>query len=209
MVLIVASSFTIEPIDQIDFTSDQPQKKEQRIKVMVNKNGKTTQIDTTFTTFDEKKIQLIIDSVLKKVEMGGMDMKGKHIMIVNKGKAMKKDGHPDSMCVMVITGDSSKHINTHKVMKFDNGKSMIIMNEGGQGDFDFSVPPPPPPPGFNMIHKSMRDPFAFDPTDKSIESYNKKDLGKGREKITIIRKKSVEQTDQQDIQVKVITEDKK
>jgi hypothetical protein len=36
------------------------------------------------------------------------------------------------------------------------------------------------------------DPFAFDPTDTTIVSYNKKDMGKGLEKITIVRKKAVQ-----------------
>ena len=33
------------------------------------------------------------------------------------------------------------------------------------------------------------DPFSFHPTDPSIVSYRKKDVGKGLEKITIVRKK--------------------
>jgi hypothetical protein len=40
--------------------------------------------------------------------------------------------------------------------------------------------------------RKVRDPFAFDPTDPTIVSYQKKDVGKDEEKITIVRKKAVQ-----------------
>ena len=40
--------------------------------------------------------------------------------------------------------------------------------------------------------RKVRNPFAFDPTDPTIVSYKKKDVGKDEEKITIVRKKAVQ-----------------
>ena len=54
------------------------------------------------------------------------------------------------------------------------------------------------------------DPFSFDTKDESIISYEKKDIGKGLEKITIIRKKRVESEINKDVEVKVeVSDDQK
>ncbi len=71
--------------------------------------------------------------------------------------------------------------------KVDSMLSKLEMDEGEL------VPPPPPPlpplPPFAMHQRLGGDHFAFDSIDESILSYEKKDMGNGLEKITIIRKK--------------------
>ena len=42
--LFVASSFTFGPVDDAQLTGNDPQKKEQRVKVVVNVDGKQTEI---------------------------------------------------------------------------------------------------------------------------------------------------------------------
>ena len=78
------------------------------------------------------------------------------------------------------------------------------------------IPPPPPPPvpPFPKSNSSYLqfgvDPFSFDTKDASIISYEKKDIGKGLEKITIIRKKRDESDTNKDLEVKVeVTDDQK
>jgi len=54
------------------------------------------------------------------------------------------------------------------------------------------MPPRPPRPPFIFEGQFNADQFAVDSKDESIISYEKKDIGKGLEKITIIRKKRPE-----------------
>ena len=51
------------------------------------------------------------------------------------------------------------------------------------------------------------DPFAMDPDNKDIVSYDRKDIGKGLEKITIVRKKHDPEA-KKEVKVQVHVQDK-
>ena len=164
------------------------QKKEQHVKVMVNQNGKTIKIDTTFNLPDEKLIQFKVDSIMKKYGKGGMAAGDEKVIILRNGNHMiMSQGGKDSpgeeqMSIFYTTNDSGKVKHERKVIRM--------------------IPPPPPVPPVPGAHavrvQGFRlpggDPFAFNPDDADIVSYDKKDIGKGLEKITIVRKKQTEGT---------------
>ena len=164
--LFTATSFSYGPAGEARLVGDPPQKKEQRVKVIVSTDGKVTKIDTTFNLPDEKMIRSRVDSLLKTMGLAGIE----------------------------------------------SGKMESLFLFGGP-DGDMLPPPPPPPSPLPphaqvIIHKrSVGDPFAYDAKDESIISYDKKDIGKGLEKITIIRKKQVEQQQEKKVEVKVDTSD--
>jgi hypothetical protein len=64
-----------------------------------------------------------------------------------------------------------------------------------------------PPFPFEYQQRFNGDPFALDPNDDAIISYDKKDIGKGLEKITIIRKKQVKHDLNKDVKVHVDVSD--
>ncbi len=175
--LFAGSSFTLGPVGDTPWTDNSPQKKEQRVKVIVNKNGKEIKIDTTFNGSNEKTIQVKVDSILKKFD----------VFFQNCDSGMSKHGKK----VVRLIGDCS-------------GYSF------GTSEGDDLIPPPPPMPPHTpvMIHKQFgSDAFAFDTKDPSIISYEKKDIGKGLEKITIIRKKQTGQNKDEEVTVTVETSD--
>jgi len=180
------------------------QKKEQHVKVMVSQNGKVTKIDTTFNFADEKLIQLKVDSLLKKLE-------------VVKGKAGESN-------VIIMRGMGPNGGNRQYSVTYQNcdsngvkgGKKVVMIGKGGgittfNSDGDMMMPPPPPPPfHMNGFRINNGDPFAMDPDNKDIISYNKKDIGKGLEKITIVRKKHTPGAEGKEVEMKVeVTEDDK
>ena len=170
-----ATSFSFGPAGNVALADNSPQKKVQRVKVMINKDGKTTSIDTTFNLADDKAVQVKVDSILKKVQIVG-------------------------------SGDGKAVVHMH------NGK----MEFAGDIDPNGMVPPPSPPPVPPLPNNSHSyfqfgaDPFSFDTKDASIISYEKKDIGKGLEKITIIRKKRTENDSSKEVEVKVeVSDDQK
>ena len=84
-----ASSFTFGPLSNVALADNSPQKKVQRVKVMVNKDGKTTTIDTTFNLSDEKAVQVKVDSILKKVQIIGVG-DGKSVVHMHNGSKVMK-----------------------------------------------------------------------------------------------------------------------
>ncbi|NEW81119.1 MAG: hypothetical protein GZ094_01975 [Mariniphaga sp.] len=151
--LLIASSFTFSPSFDAPLVGDRPQKKEQKVKVIVKKDGRETKIDTTFNLPDEE------------------------------------------FDVMIQKGDSGMTKHIRKIIRVGGNADVISM--GDMADSEFLAPPPPPPPPppvppFMMKEQSWGNPFEFDTNDASIISYDKKDIGKGLEKITIIRKKRPE-----------------
>jgi len=184
------------------------QKKEQHVKVMVSHNGKVTKIDTTFNFADEKLIQLKVDSLLKKLEV----VKGKageaNVIIM---RGMGPNSGTRQYSVMYQNCDSAGVKGAKKVVMIGNGNGMATFDSDG----DMMMPPPPPPPPMPPFHvngfkMTRSDPFAMDPDNKDIISYDKKDIGKGLEKITIVRKKHTPATDEKKVEMKVeVTEDDK
>ena len=202
--LFTATAFTICPVNEVQLADNQPQKKVQRIKVMVSSDGKTTTIDTTFNLKDEKMAQLKVDSILKKVQIdvnktgkASFFTYGNGPKVVKAGKNTNGNIQGVEQFEVVYQSDDSTKSNENRVVCFgNNGKYGFTISsdslELGRINHFGIIPPPPPPPlssisGFQI--NSGNDPFSFDTKDPSIISYEKKDIGKGLEKITIIRKK--------------------
>jgi hypothetical protein len=128
-----------------------PQEKEQTVKVVIKKEGKLIEKDTTFS---------------------------------DKGKGSK------SYTYTYTIGDTLQNDIPAKVARLGDQKRLIIMQESEGDTFDIRVPPPVNAAVWVEGHQT-RDPYAFDSSDPNIVSYKKKDIGKGQEKITIVRKKVV------------------
>jgi hypothetical protein len=217
--LLVLSSFSFGPVDDVAFQNDELQQKEKHVKVVIHKDGKTTQIDTTFTSIDGKLPDAKIDSLLKELDVAGGGKEMERIVMVGGPDKMvwqNKQGVThycgDSIKVMIMNKDSlNKHFET-KVMQLDKDGNRVIFINGGDGNM---MPPMPPFPGHCpvMIHREFHDRFAFDPNDENIVSYDRKDVGKDMEKITIVRKKiKVENKDEEvkvEVEVKDLPEEKK
>jgi len=191
------------------------QKKEQHVKVMVSQNGKVTKIDTTFNFADEKMIKLKVDSMLRLKGIEDGKDGNADIVIIKGGDKMhweQKSGsnHPGAgeMQVFYMQGDSGSTKNQKKVFRImHDGDASMFSHDGAM----MPPPPPPPPPPFHVqgFKISRDDPFAMDPNNKDIISYDKKDIGKGLEKITIVRKKQTPKADAKEVEVKVEVSDEK
>jgi len=187
------------------------QKKEQHVKVMVSQNGKTIKIDTTFNLPDEKLIQFKVDSILKKYGKGGMAAGDEKVIILRGGNHMtmsqggKNFSGADQISVFYNSDDSGKVKHERKVIRMERNGNSIVMHDMDGDMIEF--PPPVPPVHVRGFRVFGGDPFAFNPDDKDIISYDKKDLGKGLEKITIVRKKQVEGSQKKEVEVKVEVND--
>ena len=211
--LFSASSFTFSPFVDAPLADNPPQKKEQRVKVIVKKDGKETKIDTTFNLPDEKLINAKVDSMLKKLDIEGIDSKkfdvliqqhpGKRMKFINRGENLAGDEQFD---IMIQQGDSGLTKHVRKIIRLGANGDVISMDDSDNIEL-LPPPPPPPPPPFMMNEQFGSDAFSFDTNDASIISYDKKDIGKGLEKITIIRKKKVGRGENREIQVRVETSD--
>lgn len=191
------------------------QKKEQHIKVVVNQNGKEIKIDTTFNMPDEKAIQFKVDSILKKYGKEGMASGHRKVMVLRGGNEMRHESMDlpggEHIQIFCLPGDSGKTKQIRKIIRLGkDGEVATIDNFDGD-----MIPPPPPVPPVPPFHmKSYKisggDPFSFDPDNKDIVSYDKKDIGKGLEKITIVRKKSTSGDNKKNVEVRVeVSDDKK
>ena len=212
--LFTASSFTYGPVDGTTLADNGPQKKEQKVKITVNQNGKETKIDTTFSLPDEKTIQVKVDSMLKKMEINGMGPDMKNIVIHRGRKHMnwnskEGDSFPgkEQFDITVQMDDSGKCNMKKRVLRIEDEGDFSGFNEA-EGDLIPPPPPPMPPHSTIMIHKRMvGDPYSYDTKDESVISYEKKDIGNGLEKITIIRKKKADQKEKNKVSVKVEASD--
>ena len=196
--LVMTSSFTFGPTEDARLVGNDNQQQGQRIKVMVSVDGKVTKIDTTFNLPDDSIISYKVDSMVKKLDPDGMacSKSGRSLFRLDRFHRM----HHHNLAVnpgdkqfdiQIQEGDSGK-INAERKAICIKGFDQEFMGD----DADELLPPPPPlPPDAQfMIHQRFGgDPFAFDTRDESVVSYEKKDLGNGLEKITIIRKKHDEQ----------------
>jgi hypothetical protein len=180
-------------------------KEGQHVKVMVNQNGKVTKIDTTFNFADEKVIQLKVDSLLKKLEVVNGKSGDPNIVII---RGMKPGTGNREFRVMYNNSDSNGVKCEKKIVMIGKGGGITTFDSDG----DMMVPPPPPMPPFHVRGFKIAggDPFAMDPDNKDIVSYDKKDIGKGLEKITIVRKKHTPAADEKKVEMKVeVTDDQK
>lgn len=214
---LATSVFSFGQEAKVEKEQKAQQKKEQHVKVMVSQNGKTIKIDTTFNLPDEKLIQFKVDSILKKYGKGGMAAGDGKVIIMRGGNHMTAIGGGDAFpgqeqyTVTYSSNDTGKVKHERKVIRMEkNGNSIVLHDQYGD-----MVPPPPPAPPVAGVHalrvQGFRlpggDPFSFNPEDKDIISYDKKDIGKGLEKITIVRKKQVDAVQKKDVEVKVEVQD--
>jgi hypothetical protein len=188
--ILTTNFFTMMAVDEPKTVSEEPQKKEQRVKVVVNQDGKEIKIDTTFNFADEKAIQAQIDSMLKAEGIENIHADGKHIIIMKNGKHMTKHHSGVNMPgneefqVFYQEGDSGK-VKGKKIVRIQKEGDLVLVDADGD-----MIPPVPPVPPIHMKSFSFHnDPFAMDPNDEDIVTYDRKDIGKGLEKITIVRKK--------------------
>jgi len=210
--LFTATSFTFSPVVDAQLVDNPPQKKEQRIKIIVKKDGKETKIDTTFNFPDEKMVDAKVDSILKKFDVEGIETVNYDVLIQHPGKRMKFINHGENLPgeeqfdIVIPHGDSGLTKHVKKIIRVGADGDVISMGDQDNNEL-LAPPPPPPPPPFMMNGQFGGDPFSFDTNDASIISYDKKDIGKGLEKITIIRKKNVGRNDSREVQVRVETSD--
>ncbi|MEI6275542.1 MAG: hypothetical protein WCP08_06115 [Prolixibacteraceae bacterium] len=208
-VMVVTAGFSYGQAEKAKAAEKSPQKKEQHLKIMMNQNGNEISIDTTFSMLDEKAMQYKVDSIMKNLDKSG----NSKIIILKGGGAMAHGHHSSNLPgegqfeVLFDNSDSGKVRNVRKVIRMENG-GHVIMTENLEGDM-MPPPPPPPPPAFRMktFRVASDDPYTHDPDNADIVSYEKKDLGKGLEKITIIRKKQTTNEEQKTVTVKVETSD--
>ncbi|MCX6221028.1 MAG: hypothetical protein NTZ69_08560 [Bacteroidia bacterium] len=204
---LTATLFSYGQTAKSTTASKSDQKKEQHVKVMVSQNGKVTKIDTTFNFADDKLIQLKVDSLLKKLEVVN-GKAGESNVIIMRG--MGSSGGNRTYSVMYNNSDSNGVKSEKKIVMIGKGGGTYTFDS--DGDMMLPPPPPPPPPPFhvNGFRMTRSDPFAMDPNNKDIISYDKKDIGKGLEKITIVRKKRTPTADEKKVEMKVeVTEDDK
>lgn len=209
-VFFTASSFTFNPSVDAPLVGDPPQKKEQRVKVIVKKDGKETKIDTTFNLPDEKMINFKVDSMLKKFDFAALDSGKFNVFFDHPGKRMRYFKHgegnlpgDEKFDILIQNCDSGMRKHMRKIVRVDDNGETISL---GDMENDELLPPPPPPPPpappyppFMRNNQFGNNPSEFNSNDESIISYNKKDIGKGLEKITIIRKKRAEYKQVEDI----------
>ena len=211
--LFVTSSFTFGPVDDAQLVGDDGQKKEQKIKVVVNVDGKETRIDTVFNLPDEKMINEKVDSMLSRLDTEGVNCKKMHRVMFkadkgNRFHAFNSGNMPgEQFDIMIENGDSGKCCPKKKVICL-RGFDSDSMN-GPWDDNELMPPPPPgmPPHAFIMSDHFTSDPFAFDTKDESVVSYEKKDIGNGLERITIVRKKHEEHSSMKQIKVRATVSD--
>jgi len=202
--LFVSTSFTFSPSGDASLADESPQKKEQHIKVVVNKGGKEIKIDTTFNLPNEKMVQLKVDSILKKLDIESLEASSFDKMARHHGNRMyvrKMNGRhfpgDEQFDILIQNGDSGMRKHFQKMIYNDND-SLGYLVQSDDDDLMAPMPPMPPmpprPPRPPFIFEGQfnADQFAVDSKDESIISYEKKDIGKGLEKITIIRKKRPE-----------------
>jgi hypothetical protein len=207
--LFTASSFTFGPAEDVQLAGDPPQKKVQRVKVIVNKDGKEIKIDTTFNMVDEKMVRYKVDSVVQRLNHEHAGPGKQDILILQGGKQMKcivtdngSGPGEEQFNIFIQEGDSGKMKNMRKVIRV-NGRNNSIITEDIEGG-DMVPPPPPMPPHAILMHKQLKgDPFAFDTRDNSVVSYEKKDIGNGLERITIVRKIRDKHPQKKEVNVKV------
>ena len=207
----VSSSFTFGLVDGAPLVGDTIRQKEQKVKVVVVVDGKKTSIDTTFNLPDDKIISERVDSILD--QKGGACSKSKRMTFSLDRAHRIHDLYVDNpqddeqFEIQVQNGDSGKMYGLKKVIRVKGFKKQPV---NGDAEDDELLPPPPPVPPHSRIMFDQRfggDPFAFDTRDESVVSYEKKDIGNGLEKITIVRKKHEDHQIRKEISVKVEASD--
>lgn len=196
-------------ISSFTFTQNQDQKKTRRVKLTKVENGKTMHLDTMLygddvfvwngdTINPEKHIKEFNPSGFDKLHnTDQMDQK-KRVRIY-KGGAGREMDHlilrsdlGEDYQIFTEEGDTGgRKIRIHKkIGEGDEEDHLIYLNGHEGGDFP-GVPPMPPVPHIRHF-RGQNSAKGINLNDPNVISYKKKDIGGGREKIEIIRKKSTE-----------------
>lgn len=191
------------------FTQSQEPKKTRHIKMMKIENGKKMEIDTVLTGDDvfvwngdtlspEKHIKKFSPSEFDKRHPEPMDRDfNKRRSPIRRGGALDDPRimHGDStedIQIFMDEGDTvGQKIIIHKMRRNGDEKDhFIYLNspDGGQFPPVPGVPPVPHIKRFRAMHSSK----MINLNDPNVISFKKKDIGGGREKIEIIRKKTKE-----------------
>ena len=170
---VLMAGFCISTFTCIAQTATQSQK---NVNVVIKEDLKKVQLEMTKMA-DSTYHQLDLDK----------DLKGKKVTVT---VIESSDGTGKSSTYTYSIGDTLQSKEAQKAVRSVGGKRMIIMQNGKGENFDLPVNPPSVQ-AIRIMGHPLSDAFAFDPTDTTIVSYHKKEMGKGLEKITIVRKKAV------------------
>lgn len=214
-IFLITTMFTFGQTEKSATAPKGGEKKEQHVKFLITKNGKVTKIDTTFNFPDEKTIKLKVDSLMKKLNVVDGKEGDANVIILRKdgktrmeSRAFNNGPGEEQFTIFFEDSDSGKVKGDRKVMHIKKNMGYVTTFDS---DGDMVPPPPPVPPMHVRAFKIAKDdPFAMDPNDQDIVTYDKKDIGKGLEKITIVRKKRAEQPVEKQVEVKVhVADDQK
>jgi len=176
-------------------------KKEKQVKVIVTVNGNESKIDTAFNISDDKRIDEKVDSLLHKYKIDGGTHKNldKFFLIRDKSKQDLNMLEPvdDNFDILIQNSDSGSKCEKPKVVRISRSPNYKVMD-----DNEMMPPPMPGHPPVMIKQRLEVDPFAFDTKDESVVSYEKKDIGNGLERITIVRKKHEDPHEKKEIRVR-------
>ena len=171
---ILMTGFCFSTLTCVAQTANGQQKKEQNVKVAVGEELIKVR----------KNMTVLADSIYHQF---GPDVNVKKVTVTVFEPA---DGTGNGSTYTYSIGDSLQNKEAHAIVRSAGGKNMIITQNGESEIFDLPTSPATAK-RFRINGDAVRDPFAFNPSDTTIVSYKKKDMGKGLEKITIVRKKAV------------------
>lgn len=179
-------------------------------------------VDSMLEHFDGMKLQMKVDSIMKAIDIEKILQKHEiKFMELDEDLRALDSLHSDSKNIIIlkrngktdvwaskggasinIDGDNnfkepgdSMHIVIRQIL--DNGKTTkeVIVNNGTHHILTLPY----------KKNDLKSDPFANDPNDESIIKYDRKDIGKGRERIVIVRQKNVPE-EEIELEVNVIEE---
>lgn len=193
-------------ISSFTFTQNQDQKKTRHVKLTKIENGHTMHLDTMLSGDDvfiwngdtinpEKHIREFSPSKFDKLHNTDKMDRQKRTRIYKGGAGRDMDQlilHSDSgedFHIFTEEGDSAqKKIRIHKRLRDGNAEDHLIFLDERAGR---PVPSVPPVPRIRQF-RGQNSAKGINLNDPNVISYKKKDIGQGREKIEIIRKKSTE-----------------
>ena len=200
--LLIGLSSTVSALPSVPQT---PQKKERTVKVLVREGSKLVEKDSTYVGGTGKGIFYAGKNVVFKADSLVLHRDGNNktqtvTLIIQDDKQGAGKDSTKYTCT-VVSQDSVSRTVGHSMAGAGDGKGMIIMQNVDSGSFNMSGSTPAVA-GYR-IGRPLHDPFSFDPGDQDIVSFKKKDLGKGLERITIVRKKSVV-TEEKEVEMKIL-----
>lgn len=188
------------------FTQDQDQKKTRHVKLTKIDNGKTMHLDTMLSGDDvfiwngdtinpEKHIRPFSPSGFDQLHNTDRMDRQRRTKIYKGGagrdmdRLMLQSDSGEDFHIFTEEGDSAqKRIMIHKRLRDGSGENHMIFLDESAGR---PVPGIPPVPHIRQF-RGKNSAKGINLNDPNVISYKKKDIGQGRERIEIIRKKSTE-----------------